>query len=177
MIFSLTVQRNQFPREKMLVARGFTQGSFVILWMVIYQLSDCFKRVRVIMFSLCTFPIMVAQICLNSCESSCLPSLAFTMRREVAVLLWLHSVGDLSGSVLSGVSCTGRTGRTHTFLLQARYAQQIEWDSPRWKGLILVFTWENVLLGLSIKDTHINIYIKMPRFHQSFPHHTLGHHS
>lgn len=27
------------------------------------------------MFSLCTFPIMVAQICLNSPESSCLPSL------------------------------------------------------------------------------------------------------
>lgn len=28
----------------------------------------------------------------------------------------------------------------------------------------LVLMWENVL-GLSIKDTYINIYIKMPQFH------------
>lgn len=45
------------------------------------------------------------------------------------------------------------------------------------KGLSLVLRWENVLLGLSIKDTHINTCIKIPQFYYSFPHHILGHHS
>lgn len=109
----------------MLVAKGFTQGSFVILWMLIYQLSGCFKRVRVIMFSLCTFPIMVAQICLNSRDLSCLPSLG--IHNEAGggrVAVAAQRGGFVRETILCviRVSCAGRTGRTHIFLLQARYA-------------------------------------------------------
>lgn len=76
-----------------MVARGFTQGAFVILWMLIHQLSSCFKGMLVVMFSLGMFPIMVAQICLNNHSSSCLPSLGIDNGLGVAALLLVHSPG------------------------------------------------------------------------------------
>lgn len=77
------------------------------------------------MFSLCTFPIMVAQICLNSPESSCLPSLGIHNEAgggRVAVAAQRGGFVRDTIPVLSGVLCTGHTGRTHIFLLQARHA-------------------------------------------------------
>lgn len=82
-----------------MVARVFTQGAFVILWMLIHQLSSCFKGMLVVMFSPCVFPIMVAQICLNNHSSSCLSSLGIDNGLGLAVELLVHSLGVSGESI------------------------------------------------------------------------------
>lgn len=50
-IFSLTVEGSEFPREKHWRQRALHSKAFVILWLLICQLSACFKGTRAIMFS------------------------------------------------------------------------------------------------------------------------------
>lgn len=113
-----------------MVARGFTQGAFVILWILIYQLSGCFKGALLLMFSRCTFPIMVAQLCANNHSSSCLPSQGLYNESggsSIAGTAWL---GALAGRAFHTAALAQRMG-----WLDVRHgfgqAQQRVWDLPR----------------------------------------------
>lgn len=90
-----------------LVAKGFTQGGLCHFMDAHLSTVRVFQRDSGHNVFLCTFPIMVAQICLTNHSSSCLPSLVTQQWIEMWWWLQLGIVRNRGGGLAGRAERTG----------------------------------------------------------------------